>query len=118
MIAQGTGAIAGTVTDPSGAAIPGATVSLQQGSAPNRTAATDSQGRFQLEGLAAGLYVVRVEAPGFQAVTREVRVQDDAAATTDIRLPLQAVIQKIQVIEEAREELHAVAGGTALVPFT
>lgn len=118
VIAQGAGAITGTVTDPSGAAIPGASVSLRQGPARGRTTTTDSQGRFQLEGLAAGLYVVRVEAPRFQVVSREVRVQDDATATTDILLPLQAVIQKIQVIEEVREELHAVAGSTALVAFT
>ncbi len=118
VFAQGIGAITGVVTDPSGAAIPGASISIQQASARTQTTTTDSEGRFRLEGLAPGSYVLRVEAPGFQTVTREVRVQANVAAATDFHLPLPAVIQKIQVIEEARVELHAVAGGTALVPFT
>lgn len=118
VLAQGAGSMMGAVTDPSGAAIPGATVSLQEGSAPSRAVTTDLQGRFHFEGVAAGVHVVRVEAPGFLSVTREVRVEANAVANLDIRLPLPTVIEKIQVIEEAREELSTVAGGTALVPFT
>ena len=61
-----TSAISGTVVDASGAAIPGATVTLvstDMGS--KRTAITDRAGRFDFPQLRPGSYSVKVEADGF-----------------------------------------------------
>jgi carboxypeptidase family protein len=66
--AQGetTSAIVGEVTDPSGAAIPGATVSItNRETGLRRTLKTDDEGRFNFPQLKPGPYSVRVEAPGF-----------------------------------------------------
>src|SRR5579872_132500 len=68
--AQGetTSAIVGTVADPSGAAIAGATVTIfrtENGS--KRSALTDNAGRFNFPQLQPGSYSVRVEAEGFEA---------------------------------------------------
>src|SRR5579863_2799746 len=61
-----TSAIVGEVSDASGAAVPGATVtigSLETGL--QRIATTDDSGRFNFTQLKPGTYAVRVEAQGF-----------------------------------------------------
>src|SRR5947209_20611968 len=67
------GTISGTVTDPKGAVVVGATVTVtdaagQQAHAP---VATDAQGRYKIEGLPAGTYVVTVSSKGFKEARRE-----------------------------------------------
>jgi Carboxypeptidase regulatory-like domain len=63
-----TSAIVGQVSDASGAAVAGATVTavnLQTGL--RRSATTDESGRFHFAQLSPGAYVVKVEAEGFEA---------------------------------------------------
>jgi len=67
-MAQGetTSAILGQVTDASGAAIPGATVSItNRETSMRRSLSTDEEGRFNFPQLTPGTYSVRVEAAGF-----------------------------------------------------
>ncbi len=66
--AQGetTSAIAGQVSDASGAAVPGAVVTIHNAETGlQRSAITDDSGRFNFPQLKPGSYVVRVEAQGF-----------------------------------------------------
>src|ERR1700693_5363150 len=73
LFAQGNfGRILGTVTDPSGAVIAGAKVSVidtQRGLA--RTLTTDTAGEYNAPNLIPGNYTVRIEANGFQTLNRE-----------------------------------------------
>src|SRR6202521_5931654 len=73
LFAQGNfGRILGTVSDQSGAVIPGATVSVidtQRGLA--RTLTTDAAGEYNAPTLIPGTYTVRVEAKGFKRLDRE-----------------------------------------------
>ena len=67
-MAQGetTSAILGQVTDASGAAVPGATVSItNRETGMRRSLATDEEGRFNFPQLKPGTYSVRVEVAGF-----------------------------------------------------
>lgn len=72
--AQQTAAIGGLVSDPTAAAVAGAKVELVSGLAAPRSVATDSEGRYRFEGLPPGEYTVRVTAPGFELVERQVKV--------------------------------------------
>jgi hypothetical protein len=66
--AQGetTSAIIGQVTDASGAAVPGAAVTITNtDTALKRSASTDESGRFNFSQLKPGIYTARVEAQGF-----------------------------------------------------
>ena len=66
-----TGRILGTVTDPSGAAVSGATVvvtDVQRGT--SRTLTTDETGSYVVPDLQPGTYKVHVEAKGFKTVER------------------------------------------------
>src|SRR5499433_2654793 len=62
----------GTVTDPSGAVISGAQVTLlNQSNGLKRDAPTDLLGQYRIVGLPTGNYSARVEKEGFQTQVRE-----------------------------------------------
>ncbi|HZB46680.1 MAG TPA: carboxypeptidase regulatory-like domain-containing protein, partial [Pyrinomonadaceae bacterium] len=67
-----TGSVSGTVTDSSGAIVPGAAVTLigeQTGETRNLT--TNDDGRFNFSAVQPGVYKVRVELQGFQSLLQE-----------------------------------------------
>ena len=71
--AQGVGAIAGTVTDASGAVLPGATVTLTsaQGTVGgNQEVTTDERGAYQFLRLVPGTYSVKAVLQGFRPFTQ------------------------------------------------
>src|SRR5262245_49567058 len=72
LFAQGTtGTIAGTVTDQSGAAIPGAAVAVRNlETGATRDTVTDEAGRFNVPGLPVGSYEISVELAGFSKFRR------------------------------------------------
>ena len=82
------GAINGYVTDPSGAAVPGATVKAKEVATGIETSATsDSQGFFNFTHLNPGTYTVSVEAQGFKGFTQEnVVLRVDSAVRIDAKL--------------------------------
>ena len=62
-----TGAIAGAVTDESGAVVPGASVViLQEETGISRTVASDAEGRYTAPALSLGNYRVTASREGFQ----------------------------------------------------
>ena len=69
LFAQGVnGTISGTVTDPSGAAIAGATVEVKNTATQvARTVTTNAQGRYSVPELIVGSYDVRISMMGFQS---------------------------------------------------
>jgi len=93
------GRIEGKITDPKGAAISGATVIVtNQVTKQDFTAVTDNQGKYKVEGLPAGIYTVRVNSKGFNEGKRdEVKVEDDASATIDVRLEIAPVEAQVKV---------------------
>lgn len=92
------GRIEGKITDPKGAAISGATVTItNQTTNQTFSAVTDGQGRYKVEALPAGTYSVSVSAKGFSnGIRDDVKVEDDKAAAIDVRLeiaPLEAEVK-------------------------
>jgi hypothetical protein len=67
-----TGSISGTVHDPQGAVVPGATATVvNEATSDSRVAVTDDRGEFQVTSLAAGRYTVRVELASFRTYERK-----------------------------------------------
>ena len=93
------GRIEGKITDPKGAAIPGATVTVtNQVTKQDFTAVTDNQGKYKVESLPAGIYTVRIASKGFNEGRRdEVKVEDDSAATIDVRLEIAPIEAEVKV---------------------
>src|SRR5438132_565238 len=103
LIAQGNfGRILGSVKDPTGAVLPGATVSIidtQRGLA--RTLTTDEVGQYNAPTLIPGTYTVRVELPGFKTLDRG-NVFVDARPIANMPSPFSdgATILPIDAIQE------------------
>ncbi|MDE3201731.1 MAG: carboxypeptidase regulatory-like domain-containing protein, partial [Acidobacteriota bacterium] len=83
--AQADGAIAGTVTDPNGAILQGAQITLLK---PSMIAATNEQGRFYVNGLAPGTYNLTVSYVGLKSFSKSVTVTAGQTATVDVTLKL------------------------------
>jgi hypothetical protein len=86
------GAIGGTVTDASGAVVPGATVTVktQQGAAVSTVKSTED-GTFVAGDLDGGFYTVEIAAAGFEyTVVRQVHVAPVAMTTVDVQLTVPA----------------------------
>ena len=65
------GTILGTVSDPNGAVVAGAKITVKNTSTGlERTTTTDSEGNYTVAELPVGPYEVRVEQPGFTASLR------------------------------------------------
>src|SRR3984885_9633531 len=81
------GTVAGTVTDASGAVIPGATVTIENPvSGLSRTVKTDSAGHYQFNNLPLNPYHLVANAPGFTAFTTDVSVRSSVPVTSVISL--------------------------------
>jgi len=70
---EGTATLRGTITDPNGAVVPNATVSIanQETGIDRRTATTNESGDYVLTALTPGLYRVTIEVTGFKKSVRE-----------------------------------------------
>src|ERR1700678_3084182 len=81
------GTIAGTVTDASGAVIPGATVTIENPvSGLSRTAKTDASGQYRFTNLPFNPYHLTVHAEGFSPFTADVQVRSSVAVSPIIKL--------------------------------
>ena len=98
LFAQGYGAVSGTVTDPSGAAIPGATVTATQVDTGRQTTVTSSQtGTFVFTTLPPASYTFKVTAPGFQLYQQSATLQANQSLTLSPKLAIGATSQTIEV---------------------
>jgi hypothetical protein len=99
----GTGSISGTVTDPSGAVVDGATVAITNGATNQVISLTsNSAGGFNSGALVPGTYKVQVSVKGFSRVSQTVTVQVGNTATANAKL---AVGQESTIIDvEATSE--------------
>src|SRR5579862_2274570 len=100
--AQGVGAsgdIVGTITDPSGAAIPKAKVTATDtAKGLSRTTFTDDHGEYRLSGLTPSTYDVTAEAQGFQSATEHnVVLTVGQTVLIDLHLALSQVTQSVEV---------------------
>ena len=101
--AQATGSISGNVTDKSGSAVPGATVSaVSQGTGQTRDVKADAAGHYLLPLLPVGTYTVRADANSFQsAETKDLHLDTDQARELDFSLLPATVTSTVVVTGEA-----------------
>lgn len=95
----GRGVITGTVTDPSGAVIPGATVTIvNQGTAVQRTDTTNAQGVYRFDFADVGTYTLKALASGFANYEATGLVLTVAqTVTSDVRLEVAKTAQTVTV---------------------
>jgi Carboxypeptidase regulatory-like domain/TonB dependent receptor len=97
------GGIIGTVTDPQGAAVANAKVTvLDEGKGTSDTTTTNESGNYSAGHLIAGTYTVRVEAPGFKVSQQKgVIVNVDSNARVDLQFQVGGTSETVEVTGEA-----------------
>lgn len=95
-----TGSLTGTVLDPTGAAVAGATVTVRS-TATNEelTATTNDQGTFNVPVLPAGTYTVTITpTTGFkQAVLKDVKIDAGRPSNVDVKLQIGQVTESVTI---------------------
>jgi len=99
------GKLRGTVSDPSGAVVPEATVIARQVATNAQMKATSGpDGAYVFESLLPGTYVISCEHAGFKKyVASDIRVISQATTTLNIALPLGRVEETVQVADAATQ---------------
>lgn len=96
------GDIAGTVTDPSGAAVPGATVTItSKATGAVQTTVTNSGGSYRIPLLKPGEYTLTVAAKGFQQTTSSVTIAVGTTLPVDVKLTVGSTSQTVEVTATA-----------------
>ena len=115
-----TATLNGTVTDPQGAAVPNAKISLvSQGTGVTRVTTSDAQGFYTFANVAPAEYLVRVESPTFaKTEIKDVRLEVGHASTVDVKLALARVgeIVTVQAGEVQVESTQSEVQGLVTAP--
>jgi hypothetical protein len=113
-----TSSLAGTVTDPSGAVIPGATVIVKNmATSATSEAVTNAEGQFTIPALNAGTYSVTVSLSGFKTVTvNDVTV--NAGVPAGVKVTMQVGGIEEQVVVTGGSEVVATQSSTVSTTMT
>jgi hypothetical protein len=96
------GRVHGQITDPTGALIPGATISVTSQSGQIVTASSNATGSYRIDGLAPGKYTLTAKAKGFEVLAREfdVRSGQDVALNAALKI----ATQQLEIVVEGKEK--------------
>jgi hypothetical protein len=89
--------LTGTVKDPTGAVIPGASVVVSNSTMAGAPVKTDSAGRYVVNDLSPGSYQVEVQAPGFEKQQIAVTLTASQQNLADFTLPVGQLAQTVSV---------------------
>jgi hypothetical protein len=96
------GTVRGTILDPSGAAVPGATVELQNPvSRYDKSTKSDSQGNFEFANIPYNNYHLSATAAGFQGGEQDVNVRSSLPIDVKVAMTLGAANSTVTVTEAA-----------------
>ncbi|MFZ2084241.1 MAG: carboxypeptidase-like regulatory domain-containing protein, partial [Candidatus Sulfotelmatobacter sp.] len=99
------GSIAGTVTDPSGANVANAKVTVvDQGKGTTDQATTNESGNYNVTHLIPDSYTVRIEGPGFKVIEfKDIAVSADTATRIDGQFQVGSATEHVEVTAEAEQ---------------
>lgn len=98
-----TTSLRGVVTDPSGAVVPGATITLDNKAAGQMlTTTSKSSGEYQLLQIQPATYLITITAPGFGSQSKSAELLVNQPATINFALTVQSSNQVVDVTESAQ----------------
>ena len=105
------GTVSGTVTDPNGAVIAGAEVTLTSDATKlNRTTTTNSEGLYRFEAVDPGTYSVKVNATGFgEVVSTGVEVRANQTSDVPAHMAPAGQVETVNVAADAGQLLQVEA---------
>jgi hypothetical protein len=101
-----TGSITGVITDPNGAVIPNATVTVtNQGTNEKRTVQTDDEGRYDVPSLPTGTYTIEATGGGFQASSvKDLKLAVGERARADVTMAVAGASAVVEVVDQTRTD--------------
>jgi hypothetical protein len=100
--AQGsTGSVHGQVTDPSGAVVRQATVTVTNANGKKTSVVTDAKGVYEIKGLGSGNYTVQAIAKGFSPEVQDVTIVSGSAKVLDLALTIAVAETKVSIEDDA-----------------
>ena len=96
---QGAGSIVGTVSDPSGAVVPGATITVtDMGTGAARSTTSNQQGAYSLSAMRPSQYKITVEAPAFRTFSQsDVTLLANQTLTVNAQLVVGQTTETVEV---------------------
>src|SRR5579862_7571361 len=95
------GVLRGQVSDPSGAAISGASVIMTPATGSPVVVQSNGQGSYEFKNLPAGKYILTVAAPGFTLFENDIVVIADQPLRLNVSMAIEVEQQKVQVSDTA-----------------
>jgi hypothetical protein len=97
------GSILGTITDPSGAAVNGAKVTVvSQTKNTSQTETSNDSGNYAVTHLIPDVYTIRIEGPGFKTLEfKDIQVSADTGVRVDGQFILGSATEQVEVTAEA-----------------
>ena len=103
----------GTVVDATGAIVPGATITLTDTAGTSRSTTSDPSGNYSIGGIAPGAYTLNASAPEM-ALPQPIHVNvKSGTQTLNLTLPVEAVVQKLNVEAEGTPSVSTDAANNA-----
>ncbi len=101
--AQSTAALSGTVTDPTGAAIPNArVVATNQATGVESVTKTDSSGAYLFPSLPIGVYRIEFRATSFQTVViSNLKLEVATSVTENVQLKIGEAAEHVEIVADA-----------------
>src|SRR6202043_1275682 len=110
-----TGSVVGVVSDPSGAAIPGATVTLSnEASGVSRSVTTNGDGEYQFAAVIPGTYSVQATAQNFESAVSthiEIDVQSRPAINFALKVGTSSQVVEVSSVSPVLQTETADVGG-------
>lgn len=101
-VAQSTATVTGTVTDPTGAAVPNASVKVHaNGTGLDRTLTTDGAGLYSAPSLQPGDYTITAAAPGFGSSASRISLDVARTVTVNLKLNVASSGETVEVSDTA-----------------
>jgi hypothetical protein len=110
---NGSASVHGMVTVGSGSPVPGAALTVE-GKGGAQTATTDLNGEYNIQGLEAGVYRVKVSAPGFESFSVEATVT--AGGLKEVDLVMMATPKPVEQSPSAAQTLASASGAPGDTP--
>ena len=110
-----TGMIVGTVTDPTGAVISSAAITIvNRDTKLDRASITDPDGTYSAPALPVGVYEIQAKAVGFSTLVQQASVTAGSTTTVDLSLRVGEIAQQVNAESEASPQIqydsHRVGG--------
>src|SRR5271169_1079112 len=95
--------VRGTISDPSGAVVPGTKVEARNGANGQvRSQTANEAGEYQFQQMPPGTYVISASSPGFGAQAKRAELLVDQPATVNFELTIQASTTTVDVSAQAQ----------------